>query len=113
MHMLGTVVSQIQQKVGIFKDLCIAKALELMKLCNNIIVAGIDHLTLIALYIKSLFVQLKLSIEHLVALFIIAVRSTKIGLMTVILNLGVRGHQALTIVRQIPQRVLSLLKQGH
>ena len=110
--MLGTVLSQIRQKVGIFKDLCIAKVSLLMLHCNNIIVAGIDQVTLIAQYIKSQCVVLKWSIEHLVARLIIAVRLTKVELMIAILNLGVRGHQALTIVRQIPQRVLSLLKRG-
>ena len=110
--MLGTVVSQILNKVGTWKDQCIAKALEFKKLCNNIIVAGIDRTILIVQYIKSQLVQLKLNIELLVAQFIIAVRLTKVGLMIVVLNLGVRGHQALTIVRQIPQRVLNLLKRG-
>ena len=111
--MLGTVVSQIRQKVGIFKDQWSAMVLTLKSLFNNIIAAGIDRMTLTAQYIKSQFVVLKLSIEHLVARLIIAVRLTKVGLMIVILNLGVRGHQALTIVRQIPQRVLSLLKRDN
>ena len=110
--MLGTVISQIRQKVGIFKDQWSAMVLTLKLLFNNIIAAGIDQMTLIVQYIKSQFVQIKLSIEHLVAKFIIAVRLTKVGLMIVVLNLGVRGHQALTIVRQIPQRVLNLLKRG-
>ena len=110
--MLGTVLSQILNKVGTWKDQCIAKASEFKKLCNNIIVAGIDRTILIVQYIKSQLVQLKLNIELLVAQFIIAVRLTKVGLMIVILNLGVRGHQALTIVRQIPQRALNLLKRG-
>ena len=110
--MLGTVLSQILNKVGTWKDLCIVKVLEFKKLCNNIIVAGIDRVILIAQYTKSQCVALKWSIEHYLARCIIAARLTKIGLMIVILNLGVRGHQALTIVRQIPQRVLSLLKRG-
>ena len=110
--MLGTAISKIQKKVGIFKDLCIAKVSLLMLHCNNIIVAGIDQVTLIVQFIKSQYVALKWNIEHLVARSIIAARLTKVGLMIVILNLGVRGHQALTIVRQIPQRVLSLLKRG-
>ena len=110
--MLGTVLSQIRQKVGILMDLCIVKASEFKKLCNNIIVAGIDQVTLIAQFTKSKFAQIKLNIEHLVARSIIAARLTKVELMIVILNLGAHGHNLLITVRQIPQRVLSLLKRG-
>jgi hypothetical protein len=112
MHMLGTVLSQILKKAGILMAQWFAVVSQLKKRCNNIIVAGIDRVTLIAQFIKSKLVVLKWSIEHLVARLIIAVRLTKVELMIAILNLGVRGHQALTIVRQIPQRVLSLLKRG-
>lgn len=111
--MLGTVAFKIHKKVGILMDQWFAVVSQLKKRCNNIIVAGIDRTILIVQYIKSQFVQLKLNIELLVAQFIIAVRLTKVGLMIVILNLGVRGHQALTIVRQILQRVYQALKRGH
>jgi len=112
MHMLGTVLSQLRQKVGTWMDQCRVKVSQTMLLCRTIIAVGIDQMTLIAQYTKSKLVALKWNIEHLVARLIIAVRLTKVELMIAILNLGVRGHQALTIVRQIPQRVLSLLKRG-
>ena len=111
--MLGTVVSQIRQKVGIFKDLCIAKVLELMKLCNSIIVAGIDQMTLTAQYIKSKYAQIKLSIKPLVAQFTNQVLLIKVGILNVAHKLGQLGQQLLIIVRQIPQRVLNLLKRGN
>ena len=110
--MLGTVVSQIQQKVGTWKVLCTAKASQLKKLCNNIIAHGIDQVILTAQYTKSKLVALKLNIEHLVARSIIAARLTKVELMIVLLNLGAHGQHLLITVRQIPQRVLSLLKRG-
>ena len=110
--MLGTVVTQILKKVGTWKDLCIVKASEFKKLCNNIIAHGIDQVILTAQYTKSKLVALKWNIEHLVARCIIAARLTKVELMIAILNLGARGQQLLTTVRQILQRVLSLLKRG-
>jgi hypothetical protein len=110
--MLGTVVTQILKKVGTWKDLCIVKASEFKKLCNNIIAAGIDRMTLTAQYIKSQYVMLKWNIEHLVARLIIAARLTKVEITIALLNLGAHGQQLVTIVRQILQRVLRLLKRG-
>ena len=111
--MLGHVLSQIQQKVGILKDQCSVKAFQLKSLCNNIIVAGIDQMTLIVAYIKSQFAQLKLSIKHLVVLFTNQVLLIKAGLMIVLHKLGQLGQQLLTIARKIHQRVLSLVKRGN
>lgn len=110
--MLGTVISKIQQKVGILMAQWFAVVSQLKKHCNNIIVAGIDRVILIAQYIKSRCVALKWNIEHLVARLIIAARLTKVEIMIAILNLGAHGRQLVTTVRQIPQRVLSLLKRG-
>lgn len=111
--MLGTVVTQILKKVGTWKDLCIVKASEFKKLCNNIIVAGIDRMTLTAQYIKFQFAQIKLSIKPLVAQFTNQVLLIKVGILNVAHKLGQLGQQLLTTVRQIPQRVLSLLKRGN
>lgn len=111
--MLGTVVSQILNKVGTWKDQCIAKALEFKKLCKTIIVAGIDQMTLIVEFIKSKFVVLKWSIEHYLARFIIAARLTKVEITIALLNLGAHGQQLVTTVRQILRRVYQALKRGH
>ena len=111
--MLGTVVSQIRQKVGIFKDLCIAKASQLMMLCKTIIVAGIDRMILIAQYIKSQFAQVKLSIKPWLVQFTNQVLLIKVGLLNVLHKVGQLGQQLVTIVRQIHQRVLSLLKRDN
>lgn len=110
--MLGPVLSQILKKAGILMAQWFAVVSQLKKRCNNIIVAGIDRVILIAQYIKSQCVALKWNIEHLVAKLIIAARLTKVEIMIAILNLGAHGRQLVTTVRQIPQRVLSLLKRG-
>lgn len=110
--MLGPVLSQILKKAGILMAQWFAVVSQLKKRCNNIIVAGIDRVILIAQYIKSQCVALKWNIEHLVAKLIIAARLTKVEIMIALLNLGAHGRQLVTTVRRIPQRVLSLLKQG-
>ena len=109
--MLGTAISKIQQKVGIFKDQWSAKASQLKSLCNNIIVAGIDRMTLIVAYIKSQFAQLKLSIKLYLAQFTNQVLLIKVRLMNVVHKLGDLGQQLVTIVLKIRQRVLSLVKR--
>ena len=110
--MLGTVVSQILNKVGTWKDQCIAKASEFKKHCSNIIVAGIDRMTLTVQYIKLQFVALKLSIKRLVAQLINRVLLIKAGILNVLHKVGQLGQRLVTIARQILQRVLNLLKRG-
>ena len=110
--MLGPVLFLLHQKVGTWTDQCRVKVSQLTLLCNNIIVAGIDQMTLIVEFIKSQFVALKWSIEHYLARFIIAARLTKVEITIALLNLGAHGQQLVTTVRQILQRVLNLLKRG-
>jgi hypothetical protein len=111
--MLGLVLSQLQQKVGTWMALCRAKVFQLILLCNNIIVDGITRLILIAQYIKSQLVALKLNIKALVAQLTNQVPLMKLGLMNVLHKVGQVGQQVLIIARQIRRRVLNLLKQGH
>ena len=111
--MLGTVISNLTAKVTSFLDLCRVVVLTLKKLCSNIIAVGIDQMTLIAQYIKSQFVALKLSIKPYRALFTNQVLLIKVGLMNVLHSLGQVGQQLLTTARQILQRVLNLLKRGN
>jgi hypothetical protein len=110
--MLGTVISSLIAKVTSFLDLCLATVSQMMMLYRTTIAVGIDRMILIVQYIKSQCVALKWNIEHLVARFIIAAQSTKVEITIALLNLGTHGQQLLTTVRQIPQRVLNLLKQG-
>ena len=110
--MLGHVLLQTQKKAGIFKDQCSVMVLTLRLHCNNIIASGIDRMILIAQYIKSQLVALKLNIEHLVAQFTNQVPLMKLGLMNVLHKVGQLGQQLLIIARKIHQRVLSLLKRG-
>ena len=111
--MLGTVISQIRNKVGTWKAQWSAMVLTLKSLCSNIIADGIDRMTLIVAYIKYQFVALKLSIKPYLAQYTNQVLLIKVGLMTVLHKLGQLGQQLLTTVRQILQRVLNLLKRGN
>jgi hypothetical protein len=111
--MLGTVISSLIAKVTSFLDLCLAVVSQMMTLCRTIIVVGIDRMTLIAQYIKSQYVALKLSIKPYLAQLINQVLLIKVGLMNVLHSLGQVGQQLLTTVRQILQRVLNLLKRGN
>jgi len=110
--MLGTVISSLIAKVTSFLDLCLAVVSQMMTLCRTIIVVGIDRTILIAQYIKSQCVALKLSIELYLAQLINQVQLMKLGLMNVLHKVGQVGQQLLTTVRQILQRVLNLLKRG-
>ena len=110
--MLGIVISSLIAKVTSFLDLCLAVVSQMMTLCRTIIAVGIDRMTLIAQYIKSQFVALKLSIKPCHAQLTNQALLIKVGLMNVLHSLGQVGQQLLTTVRQILQRVLNLLKRG-
>ena len=109
--MLGTVISKVQQKVGILMGQWFAKASQVKKLCSTIIVAGIDRVILIAQYIKSQCVATLSNIKPYLAQFINQVPLIKAGLMTAIHKVGQLGQQLLTTVHKIPQHVLSLVKR--
>ena len=110
--MLGTVISSLIAKVTSFLDLCLAVVSQMMTLCRTIIAVGIDRMTLIAQYIKSQYVALKLSIKPYLVQLTNQALLIKVGLMNVLHSLGQVGQQLLTTVRQILQRVLNLLKRG-
>ena len=111
--MLGTVISSLIAKVTSFLDLCLAMVSQMMTLYRTTIAVGIDRVILIAQYIKSQLAALKSSIKLCLARLINQVLLMKLGLMNVLLNLGAHGRQLVTTVRQILQRVLSLLKRGN
>ena len=111
--MLGIVISSLIAKVTSFLDLCLAVVSQMMTLCRTIIAVGIDRMTLIAQYIKSQFVALKLSIKPYLVQLTNQALLIKVGLMNVLHSLGQVGQQLLTTVRQILQRVLNLLKRGN
>ena len=111
--MLGTVISSLIAKVTSFLDLCLAVVSQMMTLYRTIIAVGIDRMTLIAQYIKSQFVALKLSIKPYLVQLTNQALLIKVGLMNVLHSLGQVGQQLLTTVRQILQRVLNLLKRGN
>ena len=111
--MLGTVISSLIAKVTSFLDLCLAVVSQMMTLYRTIIAVGIDRMTLIAQYIKSQYVALKLSIKPYLVQLTNQALLIKVGLMNVLHSLGQVGQQLLTTVRQILQRVLNLLKRGN
>jgi len=111
--MLGTAISNLIAKVTSFLDLCLAVVSQMMTLCRTIIAVGIDRMILIAQYIKSQYVALKLSIKLYLAQLTNQVLLIKVGLMNVLHSLGQVGQQLLTTVRQTLQRVLNLLKRGN
>jgi hypothetical protein len=111
--MLGTVISSLIAKAISFLDLCLATASQMMTLYRTIIAVGIDRMTLIAQYIKSQCVALKLSIKPCLVQFTNQVLLIKVGILNALHNLGQLGQQLLTIARKIRQRVLSLLKRGN
>ena len=110
--MLGTVISSLIAKVTSFLDLCLAVVSQMMTLYRTIIAVGIDRMTLIAQYIKSQFVALKLNIELCLAQLTNQVPLMKLGLMNVLHKVGQVGQQLLITVRQILQRVYKVLKRG-
>ena len=110
--MLGTVISSLMTKVTSFLDLCLAVVSQMMTLYRTIIAVGIDRMILIAQYIKSQCVALKLSIELCLAQLTNQVPLMKLGLMNVLHKVGQVGQQVLIIAHQIRQRVLNLLKRG-
>ncbi len=109
--MLGTVISSLIAKVTSFLDLCLALVSQMMTLYRTTIAVGLDRMILIAQYIKSQYVALKLSIKPCLARLTRAVLLMKLGLMNVLHKVGQVGQQLLITVRQILQRVLSLLKR--
>ena len=111
--MLGTVISSLIAKVTSFLDLCLAVVSQMMTLYRTIIAVGIDRMTLIAQYIKSQYVALKLSIKPYLVQLTNQALLIKVGLMNVLHSLGQVGQQLLITVRQILQRVLNLLKRGN
>jgi hypothetical protein len=110
--MLGTVISSLIAKVTSFLDLCLAVVSQMMTLYRTIIAVGIDRMTLIAQYIKSQFVALKLSIKPYLVQLTNQALLIKVGLMNVLHKVGRVGRQLLITARQILQRVLNLLKRG-
>jgi hypothetical protein len=111
--MLGTVISSLIAKVTSFLDLCLAVVSQMMTLYRTTIAVGIDRMTLIAQYIKSQYVALKLSIKPCLAQLTNQGLLIKVGLMNVLHKVGQVGQQLLTTARQILQRVLNLLKRGN
>jgi hypothetical protein len=112
-HAETTTINQKGMPVTSFLDLCLVVVSQMMTLYRTIIAVGTDRMTLIAQYIKSQFVALKLSIKPYLAQLTNQALLIKVGLMNVLHSLGQVGQQLLTTVRQILQRVLNLLKRGN
>ena len=109
--MLGIAIILQLLKDICFKVLSIVTALTHKLHLKTIGAYLIDQMTQFAVRIKLLFVQTWLKTKpQLVRYLIIAVLSTKAGLMRVAQILGHLGQKLLTIARQIRQRVRQALK---
>ena len=111
--MLGIVISSLIAKVTSFLDLCLAVVSQMMTLYRTIIAVGTYRMTLIAQYIKSQCVALKLSIKPYHVLFTNQALLIKVGLMLVLHKVGQLGQQLLTTARQTLQRVYKVLRRGN
>jgi hypothetical protein len=90
--MLGTVILVLLHKVGIKITQWYVMVLMLLKLCNNIIVDGIDQMILIVQYISNLLVQRVLKLEQVLAHYlIIVVELIKVGIIHVLHKVGQSG----------------------
>jgi hypothetical protein len=106
MLMLGTVISQLRQKVGIKVAQWSVMTLQLVMLLKIITARGIDLTIRIVQYIKHQFVKIKQKIEPLLVSFLtIVVALIKAGFILVKRILGLIGQQLLIIVSKIRQRV--------
>lgn len=104
-RVLGQVMARFTAVYLLMENLLLQLASNLRVSCTQVY-QNVEHLY------RNQLAKVKQSIEHLVARLIIAARLTKVEIMIAILNLGAHGRQLVTTVRQIPQRVLSLLKRG-
>jgi hypothetical protein len=106
MLMLGTVISQLRQKVGIKMAQWYVMTLQLVMLLKIIIAHGIDLTIRTAQYTINLLVKIKQKLEPLLANFLTTVvELTKAGFILVKQTLCLIGQQLLIIVSKIRQRV--------
>jgi hypothetical protein len=99
--------------VGVLLTLCLLVCIHQAHADTTTINQKGMPMTLIAQYIKSQYVALKLNIKLCLAQLTNQALLIKVGLMNVLHRLGQVGQQLLITVRQILQRVLNLLKRGN
>jgi hypothetical protein len=108
----------VTQVLGRLMDQCLTvytliKGLLLLLVSKLLVSITLVSQSVANLQLLSQLAKVKQSINRLVANLIIQVLLIKVGLMNVLHRLGQAGQQLLTTVRQIPQRVLNLLKRGN
>ena len=106
-----TVMRRSGQLMVQYIRVLVSQMVQLCRLVKPLLVNFIHTSQNVVTLFLNLLVQVKQNIKPLVANLIIQVELIKLGLMNVLLNLGVRGQQLLTIARKILQRVLALLKR--
>jgi hypothetical protein len=114
MLMPGTVISLLLHKVGIKITQWYVMVLMLLKLCNNIIVDGIDRMILIVQYISNLLVQTVLKLEQLLVHYLTTAEVLiKAGRIRAQLLIGRIGQLHQTIAPKTRQLVRKVLNTGH
>jgi hypothetical protein len=108
----------VTQVLGRLMDQCLTVYMLIKGLLSLLVSKLLVSITLVSQSVANLqllnhLVKIKQSINHLVASLIIQGLLTKVEITIALLNLGAHGQQLLTTVRQIPQRVLNLLKRGN
>ena len=104
MLMLGTVISQLRQKVGIKVAQWYAMTLQLVMLLKIIIARGIDLTIRIVRCIYNRVAPIVLKLGHLLVRYlIIAVGLIKAGIILALHKAGQIGQRLVTIARKIRQ----------
>jgi hypothetical protein len=111
---LGTVILVLLHKVGIKITQWYVMVLMLLKLCNNIIVDGINQMILIVQYISNLLVQIVLKLEQLLVRYLttaeVLIKAGRIRAQLLVGQIG-QLHQIIAPkTRQLVRKVLSI---GH
>jgi hypothetical protein len=114
MLMPGTVISLLLHKVGTKTTQWYAMVLKLLKLCNNIIVRGINLMILIVQYISNQVVQIVLKLEQLLVRYLttaeVLIKAGRIRAQLLVGQIG-QLHQIIAPkTRQLVRKVLSI---GH
>ena len=113
MLMLGTVILVLLHKVGIKITQWYVMVLTLLKLYNNIIVDGLNRVTLIVQYINNQVVQTVLKLDQVLVHYLtIVVQLIKAEILLALHKVGLNGQQQVIIVHQIHQPVLKQVNIG-
>lgn len=108
--MLGTALTRLAQKVGLLISTVMEYLTQKLSKLHGVLIALKIQFAVLPNLLNQ-FVLLLQKVKLLLVKFIILAQSIKAGLINVVRSLGVIGQQLVTIVRQILQLVMGLLKK--